>query len=41
MEDPRPEMSGCTAWVVYQGMNDMFENPPTSVRDDLEDRYME
>lgn len=34
-------MSGRTAWVVYQGMNEMFESQPTSVRDDLEDRYME
>jgi hypothetical protein len=41
MEDPRLQMSGRTAWVVYQGMNEMFESQPTSVRDDLEDRYME
>jgi hypothetical protein len=34
MEDPRPQMPECAAWVVYQGMGDMFENQPTSARDD-------
>jgi hypothetical protein len=34
MEDPRPQMSECTAWVVYQRMDEMFENQPTSARDD-------